>query len=49
MPGWECGEPRKIAEADDLHVSPGREDVWYATFRTSEQVGPQRQASQERT
>jgi len=48
MPGWECGEPRKIAEADDMHVSPGPEDVWYAAFRTSEQVGPQRQASQER-
>jgi hypothetical protein len=49
MRGWDSDELRKIAEADDLHVSPGREDVCYATFRTSEQVGPQRQASQERT
>ena len=32
MAAWSRGEPRKIAEADDLHVSPLREDgVTYGT------------------
>ena len=26
MPGWEKEELRKIAETDDLHISPFRED-----------------------
>ena len=37
MRGWDSDEPRKIAEADDLHVSRsgGRVDVWYADLDRS--------------
>lgn len=32
MPAWSKGELRRIAEADDLHVAPFREDgVTYGT------------------